>query len=244
MPNGGELKIETHAVSITTPKTINGEELKAGDYICVSVSDTGEGMASTITEHAFEPFFTTKEPGKGTGLGLSMVYGFMRQSGGHATISSVEGKGTTVSLYLPQTAQNKIEPATEKIETPSLSDGDCILVVEDDPGVRSGLSKVLDQLGYSVREACDGHSALAVLEANSNIHTMLTDIVLPGKLNGPQIAEKVRNRLPDVNVVFMSGYSGMAFPDGESFPVDIPILRKPFSKTELAAVLSSASTSK
>lgn len=117
-------------------------------------------------------------------------------------------------------------------------------MVEDDPGVRSGLSKVLDQLGYSVREACDGHSALAVLEANSDIHTMLTDIVLPGKLNGPQIAEKVRNRLPDVNVVFVSGYSGKTFPDGESFPVDIPILRKPFSKTELAAVLSSASTSK
>ncbi len=184
--------------------------------------------------HVFEPFFTTKEVGEGTGLGLSMVYGFVKQSDGHITITSEEGRGTTVHLYLPKSevvAQAAEAPATTA-EPPGR--GETVLVVEDDADVRRLIAKILNGLGYRVLEAGDGTQALATLERAPEIELLLSDVVLPGGRSGPEIVAEAQRRHPDLKSLFMSGYAPGGVSHQGRLPEGAALLNKPFTKQDLA----------
>ncbi len=199
----------------------------------LAVTDTGTGIPSENIEHVFEPFFTTKEVGEGSGLGLSMVFGFAKQSGGHVTISSEPGCGTTVQLYLPQ-AEAPVQPMCQE---PAVGDpeaqGETVLVVEDDPDVRSMAISLLQRLGYDILEAGDGTEALAALQVSPRIDLLLSDVVLPGGVNGPDLAEQVTDRYPGIKVLFMSGYPDARHRRSPLFE-NTDLLAKPFGKRDLA----------
>ena len=209
-------------------------EVRPGHYVVLSVTDTGIGMAPQVRERAFDPFFTTKDPGTGTGLGLAMVYGFAKQSGGHAQIHSEPGRGTTVRLYLPQAEQ--LQENDRPVEVPAAAfggRGELILVVEDDPRVRRYAVAALGSLGYQVVEAADGPAALGHFRENGSIDLLFTDVVMPGGMTGRDLAELAREQSPRLRVVFTSGYAapellrrGMA--EGGRW------LRKPYTALELA----------
>jgi len=211
MPDGGSLRIVTSNLSVPAGATADG--VAPGDYVVVAVSDTGRGIPPAVLDKVFEPFFTTKEVGKGTGLGLSMVYGFLQQSRGHVRIESEVDRGTTVRLHLPRS--NETMQASVAPPTAAMPRGDeRILVVEDDPRVRSGVLEQLTSLGYEVTGAYDGASGLAAFEAAQRpFDLLLTDVIVPGPMNGKALADEVRRRWPDTKLVFMSGYS-------EKHPVD------------------------
>jgi CheY-like chemotaxis protein len=181
--------------------------LNPGDYVELSVSDTGCGIPESLMGRVFDPFFTTKPIGQGTGLGLSMIYGFARQSHGHVTIHSEVGKGTTVSLFLPRfvgevTADTPLDSAL----LPFANAGECVLIVEDDPAVRVLVSQVLSELGYAFVEAGDADNALPIIESSQRIDLMISDVGLPG-MNGRQLAEIGRQIRPDLKVLFITGYA-------------------------------------
>jgi CheY-like chemotaxis protein len=206
MPDGGKLTIETSNAYLDDGYCRQYNDLKAGQYVLIAVSDSGFGMSAQTIERAFEPFFTTKETGKGTGLGLSQVYGFIKQSGGHVKIYSEPGEGTSIKLYLPR--HDGEEAAAPQMDTAGSDQGrgETILVVEDDEGVRQYASEILRDLNYQVIEAKDSAAALRLLEADKKFDLLLTDVVLPGK-NGRQLADEVLRRHPGVKVIFMTGYS-------------------------------------
>jgi CheY-like chemotaxis protein len=206
MPDGGKLTVETSNAYLDDEYCRVHDGIKPGQYVLVAVSDSGVGMPAATIERAFDPFFTTKDTGKGTGLGLSQVYGFVKQSGGHVKIYSEPGEGTTVKLYLPRFHGE--EPAAPP-EEPAGSDrgqGETILVVEDDDGVRQYAAEILRDLNYQVIEAKDSAAALRLLDADKKFDLLLTDVVVPGK-NGRQLADEVKRRRPDAKIVFMTGYS-------------------------------------
>lgn len=218
-------------------------DVEPGDYVRVSVTDTGCGMSKEIAEQAIEPFFTTKEVGQGTGLGLSMVYGFVRQCGGGMHIRSAEGRGTTVSLYFPaQTPRSDAltPPYTPAVVTPTHSRrirrDEVVLVVEDDPSVRMLCLRELAALGFRTLEANDGPSALAIFDAAPRVDLLLTDIVMPGGMNGNEVAAALTMRDPNLQVVFMSGYHADILKDLVR-DVNTHLLSKPFSITELSVLL-------
>ena len=231
MPEGGRLLIQTELIH----SPLLQDALAPGEYVRLRVQDTGLGMSSDVIARAFDPFFTTKPIGQGTGLGLSMVYGFINQTGGRVSITSEEGRGTRIDLLLPchhDTAERPL--AVERsTEPPCASQGERVLVVEDEPDVRLLVVDVLKELGYHVEVACDSHEALPVLQGTALIDLLVTDVGLPG-LNGRQLAEVARQHRPGLKVLFMTGYAREAQVRGEFLDDGMDLLIKPFSIDELA----------
>ena len=210
--------------------------LPEGDYVALSVSDTGAGMTADVIERAFDPFFTTKEVGKGTGLGLSMVFGFARQSGGDVRIDSVPGRGTTVELLLPRShaSDPKLRESQENSANAATRSA-TILVVEDDADVRTFTSDSLQELGYEVLQASDGEQALTLLgEHGAEIDLLLTDVVMPG-MTGRELVTAARSRHPELKALYMSGYPGEVISNGGRLDEGVNLLSKPFTLQELAA---------
>jgi CheY-like chemotaxis protein len=237
MPKGGRLIIETANVTAEDDQIGTIERLRKGDYVRVSVSDTGSGMSPDIVGRAFEPFFTTKQPGKGTGLGLSTIYGFVQQIGGTATIYSEAGLGTTVTLYLPRVADDAGEALPMHTTAPPPAKGECILLAEDNTAVREVTRLRLEQLGYTVVETENGASALAALGSGRAIDLVFSDVVMTGGLSGFDVARDVRAGWPNVKVLLTSGYPDDMLRSQQISPQDLRILRKPYNLTELARAI-------
>ncbi len=237
MPEGGTLAVETENVVFDADYVRNNPDAVAGYHVAITVSDTGTGIAPEILDRVFEPFFTTKETGRGTGLGLSMVYGFVRQSRGHVTISSEFGRGTAVRIYLPRTTiERPVEATPERPEEPRGTES--VLLVEDDSKVRLSVAEQLRMLGYRVTEAATGLAALGELEAAAEpFDLMLTDVVMPGGLHGDALAAAVAKRWPQVKVVFMSGYTDSSNELRGRLDPDVLLLDKPFHRRDLAQML-------
>jgi signal transduction histidine kinase len=240
MPGGGKLTIETANASLDETYASAYEDLAPGQYVLVAVTDTGAGMPPDILSRVFEPFFTTKDIGKGTGLGLSQVYGFVKQSGGHIKIYSEQGEGTTVKVYLPRLISSQADTAVPMLEEPVPVSvrAETILVVEDEEAVRAFSVEMLRELGYSVLEAADGHAALRVLEANSRVDLLFTDVGLPGGLNGRALADEALKRRPRLKVLFTSGYTRNAIVHGGKLDPGVALLGKPFTYAALARKVS------
>jgi CheY-like chemotaxis protein len=235
MSGRGNLTIHTANV-LLDDHVASSYELSPGTYVKISVEDTGAGMPPKIIKRAFDPFFTTKKIGEGTGLGLSMIYGFAKQSGGYADIESEVGKGTIVSIYLPRhysiTAQSMLSVSEPCI--PMARNGESILLVEDDLTVRLMTSELLTELGYEVFEAVDAKSCLKQLEEHRNIDLLITDMGLPGGLNGFDLAHEIRARLGQtLKVLFITGYAKEFTRDKAVLTEGMHLLRKPFVADEL-----------
>ena len=235
MPDGGKLTIETANTHLDEPYARMHDEVQPGQYVGIFVTDTGTGMAPETAARAFEPFFTTKETGQGTGLGLSQVYGFIKQSGGHATVYSEVGEGTTVKLYLPRYrgADNIVD---EKLKTHELPRGrsELVLVVEDDPDVRDYTVEMVSDLGYSVLSAPDGANALRLLDSHREVSLLFTDVVLPGGMNGRQLAEQALRRQPRLKVLYTTGYARNAIVHQGRLDPGVEVVFKPFTYSDLA----------
>jgi PAS domain S-box-containing protein len=235
MPDGGRLTVETGNSHLDNAYTTIHPEIEPGQYVCISVTDTGSGMSAATIEKAFEPFFTTKPIGRGTGLGLSMIYGFAKQSGGHAKIYSELDKGTSVRLYLPR-FMGQIE---QEGEIADLSDiynahtNETVLVVEDEFVVRELIVEVLKELGYSTLEADDGPAALKIMDSKQRIDLVISDIGLPG-LNGRQIIDAARETRPSLKVLFMTGYAENAAIAAGFLEPGMSMITKPFAMEALA----------
>ncbi|MGF7206613.1 signal transduction histidine kinase/ActR/RegA family two-component response regulator [Skermanella aerolata] len=233
MPGGGRLTIETANSHLDDRYVAAEAGLQAGQYVVLCVTDTGTGMAPEVIEHAFEPFFTTKPIGQGTGLGLSQLYGFARQSGGHAALYSEAGKGTTVKLYLPRHhGPERKEPAPVLPEAVRAQGDRTILVVEDEALVRLQLVESLEGRGYKVIETADPEAAIAVLATDVRIDLLATDVGLPG-MNGRQLAEIARETRPGLPVLFLTGYAPNAAQGDEALGPRTQLLSKPFSVAAL-----------
>lgn len=236
MPDGGRMMIETANADTTQAAARVSTDLNPGQYVCISVSDSGVGMPPETAQRAFEPFFTTKPIGQGTGLGLSMIYGFAQQSGGYAEIDSEVGRGTTVRLYLPRfrgAADSDDQPAVAATAA-TAEQGETVLVIEDEPVVRGLIVEVLSDLGYRVLEAADGQQGLEVLHSDRRIDLLVTDIGLPG-LNGRQVADAARVRRPALKVLFMTGYAENAALASGFLEPGMAMITKPFAMEQLAA---------
>ena len=238
MPGGGRLLIETRNVTLDARAVEPTPELQPGDYVVLSVSDTGQGMSESVKARAFEPFFTTKGTGKGSGLGLATIYGFAKQSGGHATIYSEVGKGTVVNIYLPRSAGSP-QVATEALlpDPAQQGHGQTILVVEDDDRVRRLTRQRLQSIGYDVVEAANGVQALEALAAGGEIDLVFTDLVMPGGLSGLDLLREVRAHFPGVAMLLTSGYSEALVGATSGTEDDVLLLRKPYRQSDLAAAL-------
>ncbi|WP_233247730.1 ATP-binding protein [Caulobacter endophyticus] len=235
MPEGGRLTIETANVMLDEAYAEIDAEVTPGQYVSISVSDSGSGMSKETLSRVFEPFFTTKDVGKGTGLGLSMVYGFAKQSGGHVTVYSEQGHGTTVKLYFPRHLgeHTAVIEATSNA-APGSSDGEAVLVVEDNDDVRAYSVMILTELGYRVIEAADADRAIAVLESDEQLDLLFTDVVLPGK-SGRTIAEAAASLRPKLKVLFTTGYSRNAIVHHGRLDAGVKLITKPFTFEQLAA---------
>jgi PAS domain S-box-containing protein len=242
MAAGGRLTISTGIASLDDNYQGAHPDIESGEYAMIAVTDNGEGMTSDVAARAFEPFFTTKEVGKGSGLGLSMVYGFVKQSNGHVSIYSEPGLGTTVRIYLPNVtpngARSSSQPAADEDALPG--GNETILVVEDDPFVRSSVILRVESLGYKVVLAVDGTEAVMKLRTNPEIDMLFTDIVMPGGMSGWEVAELAQQMRPGLPTVFTSGYALEALVDQGRAPVKSIVLTKPYRKAELAHRLREA----
>ena len=235
MPDGGKLLVKTSNQHLDTGFTAAHSNLQPGDYIVLSVTDTGYGMPQSTINRAFDPFFTTKPIGQGTGLGLSMIYGFSKQSGGHASIHSEVGKGTTVSLFLPRFSGELVQDTQiDAQHAPYARDGETVLIVEDDPAVRVLVSAVLSELGYAFVEAGDADSAVPILNSGQRIDLLISDVGLPG-MNGRQLAEIGRQYRPDLKVLFITGYAEHAAVRGGFLDPGMQMITKPFTFDLLTA---------
>jgi signal transduction histidine kinase/DNA-binding response OmpR family regulator len=235
MPDGGKLTIETANTALDESYSARDTEVIPGQYVMLSVSDSGSGMSKETLDRAFEPFYTTKEVGRGTGLGLSMVYGFVKQSGGHVTLYSEEGQGTTVKLYFPRFKGKLGTTDTDQgPPAPAASREEVILVVEDNEDVRSYSVTILRELGYKVLEAVDAETALQILEGTDRIDLLFTDVVLPGK-NGRILADSAKLLRPALRVLFTTGYSRNAIVHQGRLDADVHLISKPFTFDQLAA---------
>lgn len=235
MPDGGSLTIETANTRLDAEYATQHAEVKPGQYVMVAVSDTGSGMSLDVIREAFTPFFTTKKVGQGSGLGLSMVFGFAKQSGGHVKIYSELGHGTTVKMYFPR---DLADLAADKGDEPSTfgrqpSAQGHILVVEDDPAILRYAERTLTVMGYVVDTALTGEEAVGLLKSRS-YDILLTDVVLPGRLNGARVAELARSLSPDIRVLFMSGYTENAIVHNGQLDPGVELISKPFTRDDLA----------
>jgi PAS domain S-box-containing protein len=241
MPNGGHLTLSTGVASLDDHYQNLHPEIEAGEYAMIAVTDDGVGMTAEVATRAFEPFYTTKEVGKGSGLGLSMVYGFVKQSNGHVSIYSELGLGTTVRIYLPHVATSGQKPPDQIPDEQSIPRGhETILVAEDDPFVRSSVILRIESLGYSVVAAVNGNDALLKLRAHPEIDMLFTDIVMPGGMNGWELADQARQIRPGLPVVYSSGYALEMLAQQGRAPAQSIILVKPYRKVELAERLREA----
>ncbi len=233
MPGGGTLTIETATVEITPERITPEIDIVPGPYVLIAVSDTGCGMEEEVRRHAFEPFFTTKDVGKGSGLGLSMVYGFIKQTGGNVTLYSEVGQGTAIKIYLPR-VDAQAAPVSEAPEEPVARGHETVLLVEDDERVRAYVSEQLQAMGYRVIEAANGPAALAALEGSQHVDLLFTDVVMPGGMNGRQLADEVLRRRPGLKVLFTTGYTENAIVHHGRLDPGVDLLSKPFSRIALA----------
>ncbi len=236
MPDGGRVTIET-ANRWLDQRAARERDLPAGPYVSLCVSDTGCGMTAEVAGRAFDPFFTTKPIGMDTGLGLSMIYGFVQQSGGQARIHSEPGRGTTVCLYLPRHhgEAERTEGPGELAAAPRATAGETVLVVNDKPTVRMLVGEVLEELGYAAIEAADGAAGLRVLRSDARIDLLVTDVGLPGGMNGRQVADAGRAVRPDLKVLFITGYAENAVLSHGHLEPGMHVLTKPFAMEALAS---------
>lgn len=233
MPTGGRLTVEILNASLDEAYVSQTDGVTPGQYVQIAVSDTGQGMSTEARERAFEPFFTTKGDGKGSGLGLSMVYGFVRQSGGHVRIYSESGHGTTVRIYLPRSTR-QIAAATAGPPVAQAGANQTVLVVEDDAEVRNAAVAVLEGLGYRCLEAADAQAALEVLGDGSSIDLVFTDVVMPGTLQTRDFADRVRAIAPDMPILFTSGYTDNAIVHHGRLDEGVNLISKPYARADLA----------
>ncbi len=240
MPNGGRLLIETANVTFDDDYVADNLDVTPGDYVMLCVSDEGIGMPPETIERAFEPFFTTKPPGQGTGLGLSMIYGFVKQSGGHVKIYSEPGHGTTIKLYLPRAGRQESDAELPRASVPVAPAGDeRILLVEDNVGLRAVVLRMLRDLGYTVLEANNAQEAMVLIESGAEIDLLFTDVVMPGDVTGPELAKLARQWRPALKVLLTSGYSEVFAGNGDTGSAGASLIRKPYRKDELAQKLRS-----
>ncbi|MDO8288432.1 MAG: ATP-binding protein [Parvibaculum sp.] len=235
MPKGGTLTIETRNVTLDDDYVATNPEATAGDFVLIAVSDSGTGMTPEVLAHVFDPFFTTKEVGKGSGLGLSMVYGFVKQSHGHIKIYSEVSYGTTVRIYLPKIS-DEIELDSPELEL-SITEArgtETILVTEDEDSVRAYVTEQLRSLGYTVLETTNAAAALAILEERSDIDLLFTDVVLPGGMNGRQLADLALTKFPTLKVLYTTGYTENAVVHHGKLDVGVELLSKPYRRADLA----------
>ena len=234
MPEGGKLTIET-ANKWLDNRAGQERDLPPGQYISVCVTDTGTGIPKEIADRIFDPFFTTKPIGQGTGLGLSMIHGFVRQSGGQIRVYSEPGHGTTMCLYLPRYT-GEVADDVEAVDTPipEMGAGETVLVINDEPTVRMLIVEVLEEAGYVALEAEDGPSGLKILQTDVRIDLLITDVGLPGGLNGRQVADAARLGRPDLKVLFVTGFAENAAVGNGHLEAGMEVITKPFVMTELA----------
>lgn len=234
MAEGGKLTIETANARLDGAYAETHLEVTPGQYVLLAVSDTGQGMRPQVMARAFDPFFTTKRGGSGTGLGLSMVYGFAKQSGGHVKIYSEPGHGTTVKLYLPRSHDpaDPAEAARDRAE--ARGNGERVLVVEDDDAMRRLTCDLLTTLGYAPTAARHGPEALELLRTMPSPDLLLTDVMLPGGLNGRQLAARAVEQRPELRVLYMSGYTENAIVHHGRLDPGVQLLQKPFRRRDLA----------
>jgi PAS domain S-box-containing protein len=238
MPNGGTLTIETANVALDQDYASQHNEVSAGEYVLLAISDTGTGMSPEVLERAFEPFFSTKGVGKGSGLGLSMVYGFVKQTGGHVKVYSEIGFGTTVKIYLPRAnVRQKTETQTESVDAKLPEGNELILVVEDNERMRAVTLKQLTDLGYRSLAAENAKAALSLLDQHPEIDLLFTDVIMPGGMTGCELAREVKKRRPSLRILLTSGYTAQAVANGCHDLAGLELLQKPFRKVELAAKL-------
>ncbi len=239
MPRGGRLRIVADNVELGDSYVRQHPEARRGRYVGITITDTGQGMTEAVRAHAFEPFFTTKEVGKGSGLGLSMVYGFVKQSGGHVQLESAPGRGTTVTLYLPEAADQAAVNGGVTAFPVVRGRDETVLVVEDNHDVRQLAVSMLEGLGYKVLEAADGPAALSLLDAAQGVELLLTDVMLPGGMSGPDIAREARRRRPGLKLAHMSGYAGSG---GGNIVLDpeVTFIGKPFTRAAFARGIRTA----
>jgi CheY-like chemotaxis protein len=240
MPGGGKLTIETANVRLDETYAVARFDVQPGQYVMVAVTDTGIGMPADVAARAFEPFYTTKPEGLGTGLGLSMVYGFVKQSGGHAAIYSEPAQGTTVKLYLPRILRGAVEATSQDAPPAPAPAGTVVLVVEDNDLVRTTAARMLKDLGYIVIKAPDGRQALQILQGTARVDLLFTDVVIPGGLGGRQLADAALRLRPGIRVVYTTGYAENAIVHQGRLDPDIFFLSKPYKRAELAARLRAA----
>jgi CheY-like chemotaxis protein len=233
MEGFGKLTIEVGNAYLDDAYSRQHRDVEPGQYVALSVTDTGSGMSPELMEKVFEPFFTTKPEGKGTGLGLSMVYGFVRQTGGHVKIYSEVGEGTTIRIYLPRSMQQE-DVKVSIAEGPVEGGPETILVVEDDEAVRATVVETLQDLGYRVLKAADPTAALNIVESGIPIDLLFTDVVMPGSLTSTELAKKAKERLPRLAVLFTSGYTENSIVHGGRLDHGVQLLSKPFTREVLA----------
>jgi len=222
MPNGGTLSIRAKSVMLKGEATEDG---LSGEFIAIRVADTGHGIPANVVTRVFEPFFTTKEVGKGTGLGLSQVYGFAKQSGGVATISSTEGRGTTITIYLPRShAEPHFAAPTPQVQPPA-DDAGTVLLVEDNADVAEVGANYLRQLGFRVRSVANAQAAIAALRLDANVDLVFSDILMPGGMNGLELAREIGQKFPDIPVLLATGYSASA---QDAVRHGVVVLQKPY----------------
>jgi CheY-like chemotaxis protein len=234
-PDGGRLTIET-GNKWFDERAARQHELPPGQFISLCVTDTGVGMTPEVIARAFDPFFTTKPLGEGTGLGLSMIYGFVRQSGGQVRIYSEVGKGATICLYLPRHIGAVQDPndvvLPERIDP---GDGETVLVIDDEPTVRMLIVEILEENGYAAVEAADGPSGLSILQSDARIDLLITDVGLPGGMNGRQVADAARAARADLKVLFITGYAENAVIGNGHLDPGMEVITKPFVMSALGA---------
>jgi CheY-like chemotaxis protein len=240
MKDGGQLVLECRNAQLDDAYAAANGELKPGPYVMIAVSDTGIGIPAALQDRVFEPFFTTKGVGKGTGLGLSMVYGFVKQSGGHIKIYSEEGQGTTLKIHLPVAHDSADQDVMA--QGPAAIDGGCetILAVEDDPLVRQYVMAQIESLGYTVLMAGSAAEALAIVDKGADFDLLFTDVIMPGGMNGSQLADEIRKRRTGVKVLFTSGYTENALVHEGRLRGDVMLLAKPYRKADIARSIRTA----
>ena len=238
MPKGGSIIISSELQNLgSSHPVVQAGDLKVGEYVCVGVTDTGQGMSKETLERAFEPFFTTKQRNKGTGLGLAMVYGFVKQSGGTVRVYSELGHGTTVSLYLPL-AGALSRPAPVDAPAPLKGKlGGTVLVVDDEAGLLEVALVYLTEMGFTALEAKDGASALMAIAQHGEIELMVTDVVMPGGMNGVELVQRALALRPDLKIIYSSGFPAEALAEKSMLLVDVPLLRKPYQRAEFNAIV-------
>jgi CheY-like chemotaxis protein len=237
MPKGGQVMMTTRNVEIDAVYQLQRPDVSVGDFVLIEVIDTGTGIAPDILGRIFEPFFTTKAPGEGTGLGLSMTFGFVRQSGGHMAVYSELGLGTTFRLYMPRGNPHDATTAEGDEGHPTIGGNETVLLVEDNPQLRVVVTKQLWELGYRVIEVSDADAAMAILTSEQRLDLVFSDVVMPGKMNGVDLANEVRRLRPNVDILLTSGFPGAWGTSRNLVESPFPLLSKPYRRDELARAL-------